>query len=142
MSQNQAKQWYEFSLQQMAAESYLHLIDPSRPDSLREILQYGNNHPNYYASPTDPTLPGATRMTDKQVDEFDANFDIIAHAPNDESGLSMTLFRRKADDPSTGAKAGDYTVSFRSTEFANESQGGDWKRDGSQGWATRCPRYS
>ena len=133
MSLNQAKQWYEFSLLQTAAESYLHLLNPADPGSKNRILKFGNNHPDFYSSPTDPMLPGATRMTDTQIQEFSANFEIIDHAPNDESGLSMTLFRRKTDDPSTGAKAGDYTISFRSTEFANESQGGDWKRDGSSG---------
>jgi hypothetical protein len=42
MSLNQAKQWYEFSLLQTAAESYLHLLNPADPGSKNRAQSPGS----------------------------------------------------------------------------------------------------
>lgn len=112
----------------MAAESYL---DQKDDTGFNKALKFGNNNPRFHDD--EAALPGATRMTAVQITDFNTKFEIVAHVPNDETGLSMTLFRRKTPDPLTGAKEGDYTLSFRSTEFADPKKGGDWDRDGVSG---------
>ncbi|GHT99999.1 hypothetical protein FACS1894154_08240 [Betaproteobacteria bacterium] len=52
--------------------------------------------------------------------DFLNNFDIIAQKPNTSTGFSGTLFRAKVDDPQSGLKAGQYFLSFRSTEFVDD----------------------
>lgn len=130
--------WLDLVLQQMAADSYLTL--PATSDQIQDALRLGNNNPNQGSSPTAPDLLGKTRMTDQQIAYFNTNFEIVDHRGNDDprfamaglgntvgngSGFSATLFRNKI--------TGEFTLSFRSTEFANEAQGGDWKRDGLSG---------
>ena len=58
MSLNQAQLWYDFSLQQMAAESYL---DQKDGTGFNKTLKFGNNNPRFHDD--EAALPGATRMT-------------------------------------------------------------------------------
>ena len=56
------------------------------------------------------------------IDRFTRNYEIVTHYPNDNTGFSCTLFRNK--------ESGEYTLSFRSTEFQPRDKGGDYERDG------------
>ncbi len=127
MSTNNIQSWYNFALQQMAAESYVNLSDKFGGTlSQAQVLMYGNNNPVYQSKPFDePKLDGATRMTATQVTDFSNRYTIVSQLPNTASGFSAALIK----DNQTGA----YTLSIRSTEYRNADQGGDWPRDGLPG---------
>ncbi|MEO7859607.1 MAG: calcium-binding protein, partial [Nitrospirales bacterium] len=129
--------WLQFAIQQMAAESYLNGFSFSDTDELIRRLKLGNNN-NPLNGPNDPILPGNTRFVDltgvpnaNQVvgsaQAFAARYQIIDHHANDATGFSATLMR----DTMTG----EYTLSFRSLEYQNQVDGGDWERDGLPGAA-------
>ncbi len=115
MPQSQFTTWLDFALQQMAAESYL-----DDPGGLQVHLTRGNNKFGF-DPPTGPLL-GATRFTNLLAERFIAKYDIVDHHANDATGFSATLMR----DTTTG----EYTLSFRSTEYRNPDEGGDFARDG------------
>ncbi|MBK9160234.1 MAG: hypothetical protein IPM27_01455 [Nitrosomonadales bacterium] len=121
--------WYNFVLEQMAAESYWgqsELFGGNR--TAADVLMFGSNNPNQYVglNPVNlPTLPGATRMTASQADYFLQNYEIVDQLSNTASGFSATLMRNTT--------TGEYTLSMRSTEYADPDQGGDWLRDGLPG---------
>lgn len=119
--------WLDNALLQSAAESYLDTIkDFTETDQIQTALKAGANHPELIGkTANDPLLPGATRFTDTQAQWFTANYTIVTHYPNDASGFSATLFKNKT--------TGEYTLSFRSTEYATQAKGGDWERDGIDG---------
>ena len=55
---------------------------------------------------------------------------IIAHPANTASGFPGTLMQKVTCEASGNITArGDYTLSFRSTEFADDNEGGGWPRD-------------
>ncbi|MCC2639428.1 MAG: hypothetical protein K0Q68_3147, partial [Moraxellaceae bacterium] len=92
---------YEFSIQQIVAESYLE--DFSRItdiDYIKRQLRMGTNRPDYvYGGSTsvgDPDLnqgwPGLTRLTDPQIDEFIDKYEIL---------------HQWSDNPSTGDPEGE-----------------------------------
>jgi Ca2+-binding RTX toxin-like protein len=116
--------WYDFVLQQIAAESYLDQIGRNGNDITR-VLMYGSNNPLYQQQqgnePTTVLLPGATRMTATQAEDFLTRYEILSHLPNTATGFSGALMR----EITTGA----YTLAFRSTEFFPAAQGGDRARD-------------
>ncbi len=112
--------WLNFALQQMAAESYLQGIDWSNALQLRPRLLLGNNNLSG-ASPTEPNLSGKTRMTTALADRFLATYEIVDHRANDATGFAATLMR----DTTTG----EYTLSFRSSEYTADGSGGDRSRD-------------
>jgi len=120
--------WLDFAIQQMVAEAYLDQVGATI-GGLASVLKLGSNNPLYSASvgfdPDDPLLSRQTRLTDTQIAYFNEHFEIIDHYPNDNTGFSGTLMR----DRRTGA----YTLSFRSTEYPYQHQGGDWERDGAAG---------
>lgn len=115
----------DFALLQSAAECYLDgLGSMSRPDEIIAKLKEGaNNALKQGKSPDDPILSGATRFTDQQAEWFTTHYEIVTHYPNDSSGFSATLFRNR--------DTGEYTLSFRSTEYQFQAQGGACERDGS-----------
>ena len=116
--------WYDFVLQQMVAESYIHHASEfGGALSIGDVLMFGSNNPAYQGGllQSEPLLPGATRMTATQAEDFLTRYEIVSHLPNTASGFSGTLMR----EISTGA----YTLSFRSTEFFPTEQGGDRARD-------------
>ncbi|HET8730835.1 MAG TPA: calcium-binding protein, partial [Moraxellaceae bacterium] len=91
---------YDFSLQQLVAESYLEEIESLRDsDYLRKYLRLGTNRDgyNFKDNPSlgDPDLnegwPGYTRMTLPHIDEFLSRF---------------TIIHQWSDNPSTGAVSG------------------------------------
>ncbi len=139
MSSN-IRTWYDFVLQQMAAEAYLDQSDLfdlfGGANAVIDVLMYGNNNPAYQGGllSTEPLLPGTTRITATQAEDFLSRYEIVSHLPNTASGFSGTLMREIA----TGA----YTLAFRSTEYLPAGEGGDRERDfgtngeiGSQGFA-------
>ena len=119
MAKTQAQIWLDFAIQQLAAESYLDGIDLNVKGDVTERLERGVNHPDYDA---ENEKDHATRMTDSQADKFFDNYQIIHHLPNRSSGFSGTLIQNR--------ETGEFTLSMRSTEFRDETKGGDWTRDG------------
>ena len=113
------KTWLDNAILQSVAESYLDLLPGfgTKNLSLDVVLSKGVNHPEL-----NPNGKGATALTQIQIDWFKAHYDIVSHYPSDASGFSATLFRSK--------ETGEYTLSFRSTEYQLQSLGGDWERDG------------
>ena len=115
--------WLDAALKQVAAESYFHGISLTSSDLITQRLTRGN-------TPLESTQDQFVRLTQSQAAAFLAEYEIVDQHANDASGFSATLLRRKVDDPLTAAKAGEYTLAFRSTEYRNPSQGGDFDRDG------------
>ena len=123
-----ARSLMEHALLQSVSECYLENFRRfGGPfDDLGFVLAAGSNNTVVTgADPAAPVLDGATRLTQAQIDYFSANYAIVAHYPSDASGFSCTLFRNLT--------TGEYTISFRSTEYALQAQGGDWERDGKPG---------
>ncbi|HRI39577.1 MAG TPA: hypothetical protein PLO50_13560, partial [Nitrospira sp.] len=121
----QVRVWLDFALQQIAAESYIHRAQ-SGELGLIPVLKTGNNNLPGDQSDT-PILSGKTRMTALQVQQFTQRYQIIDHHANDATGFSATLMKDMATNT--------YTLSFRSLEYQNQTQGGDWERDGMGGAA-------
>src|SRR3972149_6537798 len=120
------RRWLDLALQQVAAESYLHGIDLGSNQQVSGQLLRGN-------TPINPANPAAepdqyVRFTQSQTATFLAQYETGAPPPKAGSGFSATLLRRKVADP--GAQAGEDTLAFRSTEYKNPQQGGDYDRDG------------
>ncbi|MFO0730963.1 MAG: hypothetical protein U0231_00905 [Nitrospiraceae bacterium] len=120
--------WLRFALQQTAAESYLDRFQ-SGELFLSQALQLGNNSQTGELF-SDPTLPGKTRMTTQQAADFAINYQIVDHHASDATGFSATLTTDLSDP--TGKT---FTLSFRSLEYQNQVNGGDWERDGIAGAA-------
>ena len=73
-----------------------------------------------------------SRFTKTQAEEFAQKWEIVSHIANTGTGFSGTLFRARKSDvagkedlktgvPKTGIKEGDLVISFRSTEFIDDS---------------------
>ncbi len=120
MPQSNLSTWLQFSLQQIVAESYLNGINWNDPLAVIGRLVGGNNRPGFPET-------NYTRLTQPQAAEFVSRYQIIDHHANDATGFSATLMR----DTTTG----EYTLSFRSLEYQDQAQGGDWERDGIPGAA-------
>ena len=109
--------WFEFALQQAAAESHLESIDWTDPELVEQRLDRGNTR-----LPFEPS--GHTRMPAALAAEFIAKNQIIAHRANDATGFSGTLLQWTNEQGGT-----EYTLSIRSTEYKIFTQGGDAERD-------------
>jgi hypothetical protein len=133
MPQSNIKTWLEFATQQMSAESYLQGIDLTNRDLVKGQLILGNNDPLL-----DPSLSGKTRFTDQLVDQFLNKYQIVDHHANDATGFSATLMRERDQN---GQLTNNFTLSFRSSEYQNQAQGGDWERDGVTGGDGEIARY-
>lgn len=121
MAQSNISTWLQFALQQMAAESYLDQLATGR--LLRDILADGNNDTRIVQpDPFTGEFPGKTRFATVQAQQFTQRYQIVDHHANDESGFSATLL--------FDTQTQTYTLSFRSTEYQNPAQGGDFLRDG------------
>lgn len=119
---NDPKVWYQFALQQMAAESILDRADIPLTDPRNiGILNIGNTDTRR-TRPEDPL--GYTRMPDFQAAQFIEKYAIVVHHANDSTGFSGTLLRWTNDQGDT-----EYTLSLRSTEFKPFDKGGDRERD-------------
>ena len=130
MPQTNTTTWLQFALQQMAAESYLDGFALSNTNEVIRRLEFGNNNATSLGlgNPDDsPVLSGNTRFTTIQAQQFTQGYQIINHHASDATGFSATLMK----DLTTG----QYTLSFRSVEYRNQVDGGDWERDGLPGAA-------
>ncbi len=123
MPQSNITSWLEFALQQMAAESYLDTVNINIRDEVETALIRGNNRPGF--DPATGPLLGKTQMTDVLADRFLDRYQILDHHANDATGFSATLLRDRT--------TGEYTLSFRSTEYRHQADGGDYERDGANG---------
>lgn len=151
---------YEFCLQQFAAESYLE--DSSKLNDRQYLisrLRLGTNRTGYN-NDDDPSLgspdlndgwPGLTRLTDPQISEFLAKFQVLHQWSDNPSTGSVPGVRPEPDSVNTGglqlngldmlANTGfsatlihnveteEYTLAIRSTESREWSDGGDSERD-------------
>jgi len=70
-------------------------------------LKQGNGHTSLF--------------TETQAIDFASHWIVLDQKENTSTGFSGTLFRCIADDPETGAKAGELVMSFRSTEFIDDA---------------------
>ncbi len=120
MPESNVSLWLRFALQQVAAESYLDDIDITSPTQVADALVRGNNRQNFPEG-------GFTRLVQTQADQFAQRYQIVDHHANDATGFSATLLK----DTTTNT----YTLSFRSLEYQDHAQGGDWERDGQGGAA-------
>ena len=124
MPQSEISAWLQFALQQMAAESYLDGIDWNNAEQVKIQLRLGNNRSGFPES-------GATRFTGTQTQglqdqAFVDRYKIVHHHTNDGTGFSATLMQERGTN--------NFTLSFRSTEYQNQAQGGDYERDGANGF--------
>jgi len=116
------KVWYEFALQQLAAESILDRVDIPLTNALNTgILNIGNTDTRRTTA-ADPL--GYSRMPDAVAAKFVTKYQIAAHHANDSTGFSGTLFRWANEQGGT-----EYTLSIRSTEYKPFNAGGDRERD-------------
>lgn len=92
---------------QMAAEAFLVDQSGALKGNLQKALTEGNNH--------------ASKFTELQAKHFLEHWTVVAQKPNTDTGFSGTLFRCIKNDPSTGAEEGELVMSFRSTEFIDDS---------------------
>ena len=144
---------YEFTLQQMAAESYFEGIGLTDTDKIRDALRLGTNRLGYppgageHNTGLNEGYPGYTRMTTQQADEFLEKFKIVHQwsdnpTPDGKRPLpegidgkpklnaghllaNTGLSATLIQDKATGA----FTLAIRSTEFRDWSKGGDGERD-------------
>jgi Ca2+-binding RTX toxin-like protein len=63
----------------------------------------------------------ASKFTPTEAAKFAAQWQVVEHKSNTTTGFSGTLLRAVKDDPATGTKAGEYVMSFRSTEFLDDA---------------------
>jgi hypothetical protein len=68
----------------------------------------------------------SSKFTDVQAAEFVQLWEVVEHKSNTSTGFSGTLFKAKSGAPQAlldkyGITAGELTLSFRSTEFADDS---------------------
>ena len=122
----------EFANLQVAAEALYKRRNIDSPKIIdKEDLTTGNER--------------TSKFTDTQAEEFAQKWEIVSHVANTGTGFSGTLFRaRKTDeegkaDPETGIKEGDLVISFRSTEFiddsARDNQATNTMEISEKGWA-------
>jgi len=124
------RDWYEFVMAQMAADSYLDNNDDASFDfnDRDDLVVRLQNGANYYTKIEEQDENGplsATRMTAQMANDFVDTWEVIDHLPNTTSGFSATVLRHKV--------SGRYTFSLRSTESKDASDGGDVERDSFDG---------
>ncbi|MBI1395849.1 MAG: hypothetical protein GC151_07700 [Betaproteobacteria bacterium] len=127
---------------QVAADAYLVSGDGELAANIQAALRAGNNNLSPVVrvdgqdqanqllgalpgvNPDTPLLPGASRFPRLVAEQFfgGSGCTLVAQLPNDPSGLSVTVLRSNIDP-------GEYTVAFRSSEFPEQSFGGDRSRD-------------
>lgn len=148
---------YEFTLQQMAAESYFEGINLSVNEAVKTQLRLGTNRLGYppgageHNTGLNEGYPGYTRMTKQQADEFLDKFKIVHQWSDNPTPTGKRPLPEGIDGKpklnagdllaNTGLSAtliekfengqatGEYTLAIRSTEFRDWSKGGDGERD-------------
>ena len=102
---NVVSSYLKFANLQMAAEAIF-------PDGFSDIIPQtillaGNNR--------------ASKFPDALAEQFVADWAVVDHKANTSTGFSGTLFRARRDNADLGITAGELVISFRSTEFADDS---------------------
>ena len=109
----------EFANLQVAAEALYKRRNIDSPKIIdKEDLTTGNER--------------TSKFTATQAEEFAQKWEIVSHVANTGTGFSGTLFRARKSDvagkedlktgiPKTGIEEGDLVISFRSTEFIDDS---------------------
>jgi hypothetical protein len=94
---------------QMAAEAFLVRDEATGQlkSNVKQALIEGNGH--------------SSKFTEPQALEFLKHWEVIAQRPNASTGFSGTLFKCILSDPATGAQRDELVMSFRSTEFIDDS---------------------
>ena len=114
-TKNEIAQYLEFCNLQIASEAFL-VSKTDLPSQIPEILSgeilksklvAGNDHSSIF--------------TDVQADDFVSKWEVVAHQGNTGTGFSGTLFKAKVAIPEAGIVEGQYVISFRSTEFIEDS---------------------
>jgi hypothetical protein len=114
--------WYDAALKQIAGESYFGGpldFNFQSGDGVVAALMQGN-------TPLASAPEQYVRMTVQQATAFLGQYRIIDQCENTSSGFSATLLL----DTRPG---GRYSLVFRSTEYKNSGDGGDYERDGYYG---------
>ena len=115
-TKNEFAQYLEFCNLQVASEAFLvdkndlpnTILSASLVDqNLINKLVQGNEH--------------SSKFTDVQAADFASKWEVVAHKGNTNTGFSGTLFKAKVTIPGTGIVEGQYVISFRSTEFIEDS---------------------
>ena len=143
MAQSEIAGWLQFAIQQMAAESYLDGLAYSNTSEIIRRLEFGNNNSVALGltNPDEANLLGATRFVDLNgvsnasqitgsAQAFVSRYQIVDHHANDATGFSATLMRER---DAQGNLTNNFTLSFRSTEFREQVDGGDHERDAEWG---------
>ncbi len=104
-----------YTLLQIAAEAFL-----GRNPADSAAAPGGQFNIDWDAAALERGNDHSSRMTQKQAEQFAAEWDVVSHQPNTATGFSATLFRCKVTDAARGMTAGQLVVSFRSTEFIED----------------------
>ena len=148
---------YEFTLQQMAAESYFEDIALTDQLNMGKALIRGTNRIGYQNGPADLNegYPGYTRMTSVQADDFLSKYKVVHQWSDNPTTGAVPGSRPTAEGidgkpklnagellantglsatliqklDSNGVPTNEYTLAIRSTEFRDWSKGGDGERD-------------
>ena len=103
MPTNQASTYLTYASVQMAAEA---MLDDA--ETFVEQLTSGNDR--------------ASRFTQTQAEQFAAEWTVVAHQPDTETGFSGTVFKYVGEtDPARGLTKDQLVMSFRSTEFIDDA---------------------
>ena len=107
MSNTNIASLYDYTLQQMAAESYFEGISPTETDKIKAQLILGTNRKGYQNGAPDLNegYPGYTRMTGSQADEFLSKF-ILVHQWSDDpttKSLGRPAAEGRTDKPRLNA---------------------------------------
>lgn len=92
---------------QMAAEAFLFNNDGTPVSDQIAALIRGNGH--------------ASRFTDPQAEEFIEYWQVVDQVINTPTGFSATLFKAVKTNEAMGIAAGEFVISFRSTEFIEDA---------------------
>lgn len=111
MSQPTISSFLKYAELQLAAEAFI-------TDEKTDVL-YGANLPLINAL----TIGNFrnSKFSEMQAVRFSEHWEALDQKKNSGSGFSGTLFRCTLDDPSTGAKKGEFVISLRSTEFIDDA---------------------
>jgi pimeloyl-ACP methyl ester carboxylesterase len=119
---NDITTYLKYANVQMAAEA---LLNVPNADKLSGQLVLGNER--------------ASKFTNELAKEFAADWAVVEHKSNTTTGFSGTLFRCLTTDAARGMVAGQLVMSFRSTEFIDDSARDNQATNGMEikpfGWA-------
>jgi hypothetical protein len=124
------KTWLDFAIQQMAAEAYLDQFTEQGRE-LRLVLRDGNNDIRKVG---EDQFAGQTRFVDL------VGVPTASHWQRPGFCYPISNCRSPANDATASLRPtvrySSYTLSFRSAEYKDQVDGGDYERDGANGLFT------